>query len=38
VDRGLEPVVSAPDAFARFLAEDRMRAARIVKDAGIAQQ
>ena len=38
VQRGLEPVVSTPDAFAKFIAEDRVRAAQIVKDAGLQPQ
>jgi tripartite-type tricarboxylate transporter receptor subunit TctC len=38
VERGLEPVVSAPDAFARFIADGRSRAAAIVKESGLQPQ
>jgi tripartite-type tricarboxylate transporter receptor subunit TctC len=33
IERGLEPVASTPEAFARFIAEDRVRAVQIVKEA-----
>jgi tripartite-type tricarboxylate transporter receptor subunit TctC len=36
--RGHEPVADTPDEFARFLAEDRVTSARIVKDAGVQPQ
>ena len=38
VDQGLEPVFDTPDAFARFLREDRAASARIVQDAGLQPQ
>ena len=38
VEVGLEPVFDTPDAFARFLKEDRARAGRIVKAAGLVPQ
>jgi tripartite-type tricarboxylate transporter receptor subunit TctC len=38
VERGLEPVASTPEAFARFIAEDRVLAQQIVKEAGIEPQ
>ena len=38
VEVGLEPVVDPPDVFARFLKEDRARAGRIVKAAGLVPQ
>jgi tripartite-type tricarboxylate transporter receptor subunit TctC len=38
IERGLEPVTSTPDAFARFIQEDRALAAQIVKDAGLEPQ
>jgi tripartite-type tricarboxylate transporter receptor subunit TctC len=38
IERGLEPVANAPEAFARFIAEDRVRAEQIVKEAGIEPQ
>jgi tripartite-type tricarboxylate transporter receptor subunit TctC len=36
--RGHEPVANTPDEFARFLAQDRVISARIVKDAGVQPQ
>lgn len=36
--RGHEPVANTPDEFARFLAQDRVTSARIVKDAGVQPQ
>ncbi len=38
IDVGLEPVFDPPDVFARFLKEDRARAARIVEAAGQVPQ
>ncbi len=38
IERGLDPVVSTPDAFARFLREDRMLAQQIVKEGGLQPQ
>jgi tripartite-type tricarboxylate transporter receptor subunit TctC len=38
VERGLDPVVSTPDAFGAFLKEDRVRAQQIVKEAGLEPQ
>jgi tripartite-type tricarboxylate transporter receptor subunit TctC len=38
VQRGLEPVLSTPDEFARFLKQDREIAGRIVRESGIAPQ
>jgi len=38
VEVGLEPVFDPPDVFARFLKEDRARAGRIVKAAGLVPQ
>jgi tripartite-type tricarboxylate transporter receptor subunit TctC len=38
VEVGLEPVFDPPDEFARFLKEDRARAGRIVKAAGLVPQ
>jgi tripartite-type tricarboxylate transporter receptor subunit TctC len=35
VERGLDPVTSTPDAFARFIRQDRALAAQIVKEAGL---
>jgi tripartite-type tricarboxylate transporter receptor subunit TctC len=34
IDRAVEPAVSAPAAFAKFIVEDRATAARIVKESG----
>jgi tripartite-type tricarboxylate transporter receptor subunit TctC len=36
--RGHEPVSNTPEEFARFLAQDRVTSARIVKDAGVQPQ
>ena len=38
VEVGLEPVFDQPEAFARYLKEDRVRASRIVKAAGLTPQ
>jgi tripartite-type tricarboxylate transporter receptor subunit TctC len=38
VEVGLEPVFNTPQEFARFLKEDRARAGRIAKAAGLVQQ
>lgn len=38
VEVGLEPVFDEPEAFARYLKEDRVRASRIVKAAGLTPQ
>ena len=38
IDRGLEPIGDTPDAFARFLAQDRALSERVVKKAGLQPQ
>ena len=38
VERGLDPVTSTPDAFGRFIRQDRTLAAQIVKEAGLEPQ
>lgn len=38
IERGLEPIASTPEEFARFLAGYRAAAARVVKDAGVEPQ
>jgi tripartite-type tricarboxylate transporter receptor subunit TctC len=38
IERGLEPVASTPDAFARFLKEDRAASEQIVKESGLEPQ
>ena len=38
VERGLDPVTSTPDAFGRFIQQDRALAAQIVKEAGLEPQ
>ena len=38
IDVGLEPVFDTPEAFGRFLAEDRAASARIVRESGIEAQ
>jgi tripartite-type tricarboxylate transporter receptor subunit TctC len=38
VDRALEPILSTPEEFARFLAEDRVTSERVVKEAGLQPQ
>ncbi len=38
IERGLEPVASTPDEFARFIRDDRVLAEQIVKEAGLEPQ
>jgi tripartite-type tricarboxylate transporter receptor subunit TctC len=38
IQRGLEPVLNTPDAFAAFLREDRANAKRVVDEAGLQPQ
>jgi len=38
IERGLDPVVSTPEAFGRFIKQDRALAAQIVKEAGLEPQ
>lgn len=38
IQRGLEPVLNTPDAFAAFLKEDRANAKRVVDEAGLQPQ
>ena len=38
VERGLEPVASTPDEFARYIREDRAVAEQIVKESGLQPQ
>jgi tripartite-type tricarboxylate transporter receptor subunit TctC len=38
VERGLEPVASMPDEFARYIRDDRAVAEQIVKEAGLQPQ
>jgi tripartite-type tricarboxylate transporter receptor subunit TctC len=38
IERGLEPVASTPDAFARFIKEDRVASQQIVKESGLQPQ
>ena len=38
VERGLEPIASKPDEFARLIKEDRVLAEQIVKEAGLEPQ
>ena len=38
IERGLDPVTSAPDAFGRFIQQDRALASQIVKEAGLEPQ
>jgi len=38
VDRALEPILSTPEEFSRFLVEDRMTSERVVKEAGLQPQ
>jgi len=38
IERGLEPVASTPEEFARFIRDDRVLAAQIVKEAGLEPQ
>jgi tripartite-type tricarboxylate transporter receptor subunit TctC len=38
IERGLEPVASTPEEFARFIRDDRVPAGQIVKEAGLEPQ
>jgi tripartite-type tricarboxylate transporter receptor subunit TctC len=38
VERGLEPVIDTPDAFARFIASEHNAIGALVKEAGIEPQ
>jgi tripartite-type tricarboxylate transporter receptor subunit TctC len=38
IERGLEPVASTPEEFARFIKDDRVLAEQIVKEAGLEAQ
>ena len=38
IERGLDPVTSTPEAFGRFIRQDRALAAQIVKEAGLEPQ
>jgi tripartite-type tricarboxylate transporter receptor subunit TctC len=38
IERGLDPVTSTPDAFGRFIQQDRALAAQIVKETGLEPQ
>ena len=38
IERGLEPVASTPDEFARFIREDRAASEQIVKESGLQPQ
>src|SRR5215510_1528840 len=38
VERGLEPVASTPDEFARYIKDDRVVAEQVVKEAGLQPQ
>ena len=38
IERGLEPVASTPEQFARFIRDDRVLAEQIVKEAGLEPQ
>jgi tripartite-type tricarboxylate transporter receptor subunit TctC len=38
IDRALEPILSTPEEFARFLVEDRITSGRVVKEAGLQPQ
>jgi tripartite-type tricarboxylate transporter receptor subunit TctC len=38
IDRALEPILSTPEEFARFLVEDRATSERVVKEAGLQPQ
>ena len=38
IERGLEPVASAPEDYARFIKDDRATAEQIVKEAGLEPQ
>jgi tripartite-type tricarboxylate transporter receptor subunit TctC len=38
IDRALEPILSSPEEFARFLVDDRATSERVVKEAGLQPQ
>jgi tripartite-type tricarboxylate transporter receptor subunit TctC len=38
IERGLEPVASTPEEFARFIREDRAASQQIVKESGLQPQ
>jgi tripartite-type tricarboxylate transporter receptor subunit TctC len=38
IERGLEPVANTPEAFARFIREDRVTSEQIVKESGLQPQ
>ena len=38
IERALEPVMNTPEEFRQFLIDDRVRAEKIVKAAGLAPQ
>jgi tripartite-type tricarboxylate transporter receptor subunit TctC len=38
IDRALEPILSTPEEFTRFLIEDRLTSERVVKEAGLQPQ
>ena len=38
IERGLEPIASKPEEFARFIRQDRVLAEQIVKEAGLEPQ
>ena len=38
IERGLEPVANTPEAFARFIREDRVSSEQIVKESGLQPQ
>ena len=38
IDRALEPILSTPEEFARFLVEDRVTSGRVVTEAGLQPQ
>jgi tripartite-type tricarboxylate transporter receptor subunit TctC len=38
IERGLEPVANTPEAFARFIREDRAASELIVKESGLQPQ
>ena len=38
IDRALEPILDAPEEFARFLIADRVTSGRVVTEAGLQPQ
>jgi tripartite-type tricarboxylate transporter receptor subunit TctC len=38
MERGLEPVASTPEEFARFIRDDRVASEQIVKESGLQPQ